>query len=834
MTIADHRLPRTAIPSHYDLRIEPDLEALTFAGTVGIDIELVEPTDRIVLNAVDLTVVAASVSRDDRTWDADVSLDETHQRVILGLAETLHPGPGRVELSFSGELNDHLHGFYRATYKGEDGGDHVLATTQFESTDARRAFPCWDEPDLKATFSVTLVVAEGLEAVSNYHEVSRRRVDGERVEIRFATTMVMSTYLVAFVVGDLRATEPVDVDGVPLRVVHVPGKEHLTSYALEAGAAHLRYLQQYYGIPYPADKLDLIGIPDFTWGAMENLGAITFRESDLLIDPDLATQAELNRVADVIAHEIAHMWFGDLVTMTWWNGVWLNEAFATFMEAKAVDAYRPDWRRWLTFGLERSASMDIDALATTRPVEFPVESPEEANAMFDDLTYGKGASVVRMLEVYLGEDTFRRGVTDYLVSNAYGNSETADLWSALERVSGEPIGDIMHSWIFEGGHPLLVIERDGDGYSAEQHHFRYIGDGTTRWTVPTVYSTTGGVDRILLGTHTDFSAPGELVMNHGGQGFYRVQYDPELMADVAERLPELSAEEQYVIIDDAFALVLRGDLTSTRFLDLLPRLVHSDQPVVWSAMLRGLNELDRVVPSDVRPELQRFVRELVGVRIDELGWNPHGHESDLDRQLRGMLLHALGHLGAHHETVEAARDVFEQFSVNPEHIDNEIAAAAIALVAGHGDLDEFELFVDRYHGSISPQDRNRYLRAAVAIPHEDAAHSMLEMLADGRFRRQEATGVIARLLGHRDTGATSWRKVRDNWETMLSYPPPQNVRRILDLVHFRSEPDVAADIKRWVEANPIPGADKHVAQQLERLDVRVRFRERQQQLDQIP
>ena len=292
--------------------------------------------------------------------------------------------------------------------------------------------------------------------------------DPARHEVRFADTMTMSTYLVAFIVGPLEATDPVDVDGTPLRVVYPKGKGHLTDFALEVGASCLRHFTAYYGIPYPGDKLDLVAVPDFAFGAMENLGCVTFREVLLLVDPAEVTQAELLNVTDVINHELAHMWFGDLVTMKWWNGLWLNEAFATFMELAAVDAYKPEWQRWVAFTNERAAAFAIDSLASTRPIEFPVRSPHEADGMFDLLTYQKGASVLRMLEQYLGADGFRAGIRRYLKAREYGNAETTDLWDAIEEATGEPVRRIMDTWIFQGGHPIVSVSADGDTLTLSQ------------------------------------------------------------------------------------------------------------------------------------------------------------------------------------------------------------------------------------------------------------------------------------------------------------------------------------------------------------------------------
>src|SRR3954467_15234472 len=471
-----YRLPRVVTPTRYELTLTPDLDAATFAGEERVEVDVHEPVEELVLNAIELDILDAELIADDGTILAGtVTLDEDEERATIVLNGTAAPGRHTLHLTFTGILNDKLHGFYRSTFKDEAGTEHVIATTQFEATDARRAFPCWDEPDFKATFQVTLIVDEDLTAVSNAALVEETDLGNGKRQVEFAESMPMSTYLVAFVVGPFEATEPVLVDGVPLRVVTPPGKLGLPAFALESGAAALRYFAGYFGIPYPADKLDLIAIPDFAFGAMENLGAVTFRETALLVDPATGSRVELERVADVVAHEIAHMWFGDLVTMKWWNGIWLNEAFATFMELMCVDQFRPEWLRWVSFGAGREAAMAIDTLSSTRPVEFPVGRPEEAEGMFDTLTYQKGCAVLRMLERYLGAEPFRRGISQYLQAHSYGNTETTDLWDAIEEASGEPARATMDSWIFQGGYPMVSVEATPDGRSLQvsQERFSY-------------------------------------------------------------------------------------------------------------------------------------------------------------------------------------------------------------------------------------------------------------------------------------------------------------------------------------------------------------------------
>src|SRR5580700_1495858 len=442
-TTQDYRLPKNVTPKRYGIRLTPDLQAFTFQGEVDIAVVVNQATDDVVLNALELEIDKVTAHRGGKSLAAKAEPEPSKERAHLRFAEKLAPGEWTLKIAFRGILNDKLHGFYRSQYQDASGKTHTAATTQFESTDARRAFPCWDEPELKASYKITLVVDQNLTAISNAHAESEKAstIKGKK-EVVFAETMVMSTYLVAFIVGEFDATAPVDA-GTPLRVVHVPGKAELSSFAKDIGAFSLKYFANYYGLRYPGDKVDLIAIPDFASGAMENLGAITFRETALLVDEKTASRAELERVADVVSHENAHMCFGDLVTMKWWNGIWLNEAFATFMEMLAVDAWKPNWKRWESFSVSRTAAMAIDALSSTRPIEFTVLSPEDCRSMFDVLTYEKGAAVLRMLEQFLGAEVFRKGISAYLKKHQYANTETGDLWDALQESSGQPVRAMM-------------------------------------------------------------------------------------------------------------------------------------------------------------------------------------------------------------------------------------------------------------------------------------------------------------------------------------------------------------------------------------------------------
>src|SRR5262245_28611386 len=564
-----YRLPRHVLPARYELRLEPDLASATFQGRVTIAVTVIQPTNVIVLNALELTIDSAALEAEQgRGLSASIQMDESLQRCRLTVPQALAPGEWRLSMTFRGTLNDALRGFYRSSYKDQRGATQTMAATQFEATDARRAFPCWDEPDFKAVFSTTLVIDKALTAVSN-SAVASETLEGEKKVVRFVDTIKMSTYLVAFIVGQIEPSDVTFVGKTPLRLWAVPGKSHLTGFGRDIAKASLQFLESYYGIAYPGDKLDLLAIPDFASGAMENLGAITFRETALLIDQRTGTHGELQRVADVVAHENAHMWFGDLVTMSWWNGLWLNEAFATFMEMLAVDAWKPEWKRWDTFGVSRAAAFSVDGLHSTRPIEYPVRAPKDAEAMFDVLTYEKGASVLRMLEQHIGPTVFRDGVRDYLHAHAYGNADTKDLWVSLGKAASQPVPELMDGWIFQPGHPVVTAELNNQSRLVlTQQRFTYLPNpSAATWHVPvqlrTVMKDKQETRRLLLTEReATLTLPPDIeytVINEGGHGFYRVHYGPTLFKRLLDAgLDKLAPIERFNLVNDVWATTVAG------------------------------------------------------------------------------------------------------------------------------------------------------------------------------------------------------------------------------------------------------------------------------------
>jgi puromycin-sensitive aminopeptidase len=856
-----YRLPSGVTPVRYDLTLAPDLGAATFTGTVDIEIEVAEPTDAVVLNAIELEIDAASVDGGTATG---IELDEATERLTLRFGSAIDAGGHTLHIDFRGLLNDKLHGFYRSTFIDTDGNEQVIATTQMEATDARRAFPCWDEPELKAVFAVTLVIDDDLFAVSNAGEISREPAGDGTVAVRFADTMKMSTYLVAFIVGPLDATAPVDVDGKPLRVVFPRGKGHLTDYALEVGKFCLEFFHDYYGIVYPGDKLDLVAVPDFAFGAMENLGCVTFREVLVLIDPEQVTQPELQNVTDVIAHELAHMWFGDLVTMKWWNGIWLNEAFATFMEMLATDAFRPDWDRWTTFGLSKTAAFDVDSLQTTRPIEFPVVSPDDAEGMFDILTYEKGAAVVRMLEQYLGADEFRDGIRLYLSKHQYGNTETTDLWDALEESTGEPVRAIMDSWIFQGGYPVIDVELvhddlttgeatgEGSVLRMTQRRFAYAGDpgdGDAKpsgdpqtWQVPLIFSMKlrpgpdaepfVNFERQLVpggGFETKFVEEVDWVLvNTEGTGFYRASYSHELRdALAANAQVDLSPIERYGLVDDAWASVLAGERHLADYFAFVKQFGAETDLSVWERIIGSLGFLDRLVEGPDREAFQRQVRALLSPAYTRLGADVVEGESDRDRELRGALFEALGVLGADGGVKALAAELFASELDNAGRVDPSLFSASIAVVAPDMTAAQYDVFVDRFTNAATPQDEIRFLYALADAEDAGLVGRTLDLSISDGVRTQNAPYLLRRAMGNRAHGLRAWKFVVDHWDDINARFPSNSIVRMLEGVRSLHDPSVAETVFRFFETHEVPQGDKTLAQHLERLGVNVALRQRE-------
>ena len=857
MTSNPHRLPRAVDPVRYDLVLEPDLDRASFTGSVDIALVVDEATDELVCNAAELTLTSAVVAADGTETAVPWTIDEEHERVTFALPAALPAGTeARLSLAFTGTLNDKLRGWYRSTYKDDEGNERVIATSQMQATDCRRAFPCWDEPDFKAVFAVTMVVADDLLAISNGPEVVARG-PARRAPASSASPTRCPCRPTWWPSSSGRWWPRTRSTSTASRCAWSTcrARSALAGFGLEVGQFALRWFQDYYGIPYPSDKVDLVALPDFAAGAMENLGCITFRESVLLVDPATATQTEEQLVADVVSHELAHMWFGDLVTMRWWNGIWLNEAFATFMEVAACDAFRPAWKRWETFSLERTAAFETDSLTSTRPVEFEVVSPEDADGMFDVLTYEKGGALLRMLEQYLGEERFRDGIRHYLAKHSYGNTETSDLWDALEATSGEPVRRIMDSWIWQEGYPVVTASLDTDGSTLvlRQHRFLFDDEGAdaatvgdTRWAIPVGVrqvvpgrtdagsATVGGAQESKALLDQDelrlplLSPDAVVVVNSGGHGFFRVAYDDALrtrLAAAAQR--ELSTVERYALVDDTWAAVVAGSVDATAFCQLADGFAAEPDVAVWRTLVAGLGWCDRLLEDEPRERFRAFVRALVGPRLQALGWKAADGEDDLTGELRGLLIRALAVLGDDAGAQAKASELFEQQLRDPASVDPPVTAAVVSVVAANGAAAEYDHFVERFKEATTPQEQLRYLYALADFPDEELMARTLEFLLGSDVKSQNAPYALARCIMNRERGEQAWRFVREHWDHANAAFPNPSIVRMVDPVKTLTRPEQEADVAGFFAEHDIPQAAKTLQQVLERQRVNVALRSRE-------
>lgn len=832
-----YRLSASSKPTRYEITIRPDLSMLTFSGSEKVYIDLLAPTQTIELNSSDLTIAEAHIEIDHQHHDVVVEMDVEHEIVRFRLSSELPPSSLVLHISFQGKLSDNLAGFYHSSYSDESGVNSILATTQFEATDARRAFPCFDEPDKKAVFSITIEANPQYLVISNYPTMQVEMIkEGALNRIRFQDTMAMSTYLVAWVIGVLEITNATEALGVPIRVAHVPGKGHLTSFAHKVAEHAVAFFTEWFSIPYPAPKLDLIAIPDFAFGAMENLGAVTFREQALLIDEDSASQLELQRVADVICHEIAHMWFGDLVTMKWWNGIWLNEAFATYMEVAASDAFRPQWRKWESFGIDRVGALAIDGLPSTRAIEYKVVAPSDSNNMFDMLTYEKGGSVLRMLEQHLGIENFQRGVKLYLERHLYANAETTDLWDAIEEATSQPVRAMMDSWVFQGGHPVVDVETTPTGIQLTQRPFRYLhhsGDPKgaigSRWSIPITLKTPSSEHKLVLSEESTSlvlrEEPGPIIVNAHGSGVFRVRYGEALHSGLLAHYHELENLERFNLLSDSWALTLAGEERLSRYASLLVKIVPELNPNVLRIASSALSLMMRIATDGEKGRVAALARQLFHPVIKTLGYEPIGTEDEGNQVARAVALEALGTTGEDQEARDVCEQLFRHEMAGESDMPGDLASAVLATVAAQGDETAFAFVLDRYRHPKNPQDESRHLYALADFQHSSLASRVAEM-ALGEVRSQNAAFLLARLLANPVAGEVAFSFITTHFSELLNKLPANSHSRMLETLSLLCTPitsSLSDEVFAFFEANPLRAGEMLLAQTLERYRVNLRF-----------
>jgi puromycin-sensitive aminopeptidase len=846
----------------------PNLKTLRFKGEETIDVKVLEPISEIRLNAKELKISAVSVTNaSGTTLNGTVSLDAKTEMATIAFAGTLGAGEWQLNAKFSGILNNKLKGFYRSIWTDKDGGKHTIATTQFESTDARRAFPCFDEPAKKATFKVKLVVPDDLTAISNGRLLSETPVAPGRRSKKptglkvcdFRETMKMSTYLNAFIVGEFEHSDPVWVNGKELKVWCTPGKKHLTEAAVEFASRGLAKLEWYLGIPFPGgDKIDFIALPDFASGAMENLAAITFRETAMLINKRTATHAELKRVAEVIIHELVHMWFGDLATMDWWTWLWLNESFATFLENLILSLLEPEWNIFEEFGTSRAAAMRLDSLASTHPIECPVNRPEEVEELFDLISYEKGCSVLYMIHQFIGFENFRQGVNLYLTRHAYGNAEGADFWQALQDACAAnglsvPVVDIMTRWVETAGHPVITVEpADMAGFvKLSQSHFTFLPeakDASRSWSIPVevkVKAADGSLSeqKLLLtgGSQTVFVGDNfqHVVVNVDGAGFYRVLYAPALLRKLTGKLKEnLSIVERFNLVNDSWSCVRAGINSAPEYLRMVTLFQGETDPNVWSILLGSLSTLNSLLPDESRPALKAIVRDLIKPSMELLGLEPKESDTVQDKQLRGMLFTALGTVGGDAGTQAKADELFaahaaavqldrDMKGVAGKPLEGEMLAAVIAVVAHTGDEADYDTFFKLFKSAGTPQDEQRYLRALSKFQSLDLLKRTLEHALNGEVRSQDAPYLVADVMNNSVASAAAWDFLKKNLAKMLKTYPDNGVVRMLGAISSLDNPQHLAEVQKFFAKRKPRGSAMAIAQAIEQLRVNILLRERE-------
>ena len=834
----EFRLQKSIVPSHYSIFIEPDLINESFSGNEEISISVLETTKSIKINSIGLVIGNVKLTGNIELNSTKIEEDKKHETITIHFKSLIDPGDYNLKIQFSGKLDNSLRGFYLSKYRDNQGIEHKIGTTQFESTDARRAFPCFDEPEFKSVFSISLKLDQSLMAISNSPIESEITNSEGKKTIIFKDTIKMSTYLVAFIIGPFEESETAEVNNVPIKIISVKGKRHLSKYALNCGKFFLDYFNNYYGINYPGSKLDLIAVPDFASGAMENFGCITFRESLLLVDETRATQSELTRIADVVMHEIAHMWFGDLVTMKWWNGIWLNEAFATFMATKAVDKFNPDWERWVQFGFERSAAFDVDSLEETRPIEYEVISPDDASGMFDLLTYEKGGSVLRMLEQYLGEQSFQDGVKKYLKIHQYSNTDTKDLWESLEKSTNEPVEKTMESWIFQPGFPQLMVSEENNSLKLEQNIFKYENTSNKNqvWKIPIVIKSFTESDKSIYKTlmeenkkYIDLNNSPDIfhLVNVGGDGFYRIQYSNNLLTKILKNLnPEknkLTNIERFCLLDDYWSDILSCNKTVDVFLEDLQFFKEENDPEVLNLIISCLSFIDKFVDENHSNNFKSFSEGYFSHLLKKYGFKNNNNDTNKIKEFKAALIRGLGNICADEKIINYCGELFETYRKNPKDVEANALAATISVLSNNGDSNLYNEFLELYLNSSTPQDEMRFLFALSSFQNIDNFINTLELSLSEKVRTQNAPYLLGQTLRNKKHFSVSWDFIENNWDKINDKFPENSIPRLLTGIRAITDVECSEKIKTFLKNNKVPQGQKTVDQHLEKLNINVKF-----------
>jgi aminopeptidase N len=834
------RLPTIVVPEHYDLKFAVDLRQARFDGTETIHVQVTEATPRVVLNAADIAFHEVTIGSGPSAQTATVALNERDQTATLTVATALAKGPADIHLRYTGILNDKLRGFYLSKTK-----ERSYAVTQFEATDARRAFPCFDEPAFKATFAVTLVLDRGDTAIANGKVIADTAGPAPTQHtMTFAPTPKMSSYLVAMAVGNFQCLSGA-ADGIPIRVCATPDKKALGQIALESAQQILKFYDGYYAIKYPFGKLDVVAVPDFAAGAMENTAAIFYRETDLLADTKSASVETRKNIAGVLAHEMAHQWFGDLVTMAWWDDIWLNEGFATWMATHPLAAWRSDWSIPVDEALENQTALALDSLNATRPIHAAATTPAQIDEAFDAIAYQKGAAVLRMIENYVGAETFRRGVNAYLEAHAYGNATARDFWTAIAAASGKPVDAIMPTFVNQPGVPLLQVSATCTAGRTQltitQQRFSLDAAppaaGSQRWQVPVCVHTPdrqSAACSILTDQTQTIPAASACVpwvfVNAGAEGYYRTAYPPEMIRAMAPHIEaDLTAPERLSLVDDEWSLVRTGRHSVGDYLSLASGFGGESSSGVLGSLADHLGFVhDHLATPATRGRVEAFVRSVLRPILDRVGMSAAASDTDERRQLRAVAIGALGDAGADSDVIAESRAAVDRALGGGAPLDPTMASALVDVAASHGDAKLFDALEAAAEAAASPEVHYRYLNALGNFTDPALLERGLQLSLSTKMRSQDTALYLAHFLGNPDVNAAAWAFVKQHWPELepkvTIFGGDTNLVAALSSFCSAGARD---DVTAFFKAHPLPSAVRTLDQTVERIDNCIALKQKQ-------
>ncbi len=817
-------------PINYHLTFEPDLKKFTFNGIESISVDCKKLTNLITMHCAELKITSCQVTSKGNIIKSSPKINEKKEELEIRLFEKVK-GEITIDLKFQGILNDRLLGFYRSQYI-QNGKTKYLATTQFEAADARRAFPCWDEPEAKATFDISIITDNKFTAISNMPIKSKKKI-GSKTLYNFSKTPVVSTYLIYLGVGEFEYLTG-KVGKIQIRVITTKGNKSKGQFSLDLGKKLLVSYEKYFGIKYPLPKLDLIAVPDFAAGAMENWGAITFRETILLYDPKTSSTRTKQYIAEVISHEIAHMWFGNLVTMKWWNDLWLNESFATFMATKFVDKFYPEWNLWDQFIEDAmNNAMGLDALKTTHPIDVTVNSPAEIREIFDVISYDKGGCVLRMLENYVGETNFRAGLKKYLSSFKYGNAQGQDLWDAIGKASKMPVSDMVNSWLKQPGFPQVEITQNVDSLLLKQSRFLMESTQKTQkglWHIPITYGLGKEIKTILLTKKsTTIKTPSGLgfVANIGRTGFYRVKYDDGILLDLKmlvdqKQIPHV---DRWAIQNDLFALCVAGKEDIKNYLDFSDAYFDEDSYLPQTNVANNLNFLSLLTFfEDFTDEIREYAINYFRKILSNLGWEQQKSDRHTDAFLRGFSIFALGKLGDE-LILEKANLKFKAFLKNPSTLHPDIREPVFSLVAWTGNAKTHSQFVTLYKNAKTMEEKLRFLGAMCYFRDEKLLIKTLQFSQTSEVRSQNMQLPIMKIAANPYGKKILWPWLKKNWNKLskkVGYGNPL-FNRIVASIALIADDSMESDIKAFFKKNPTPGTERTQTQTLEKIRIHSKF-----------